>query len=192
MKVKPSNRKGRAGTGGVVVELEARERELPGSGPRAVVSALPVFKLKRILVPVDFSDCSRKALQYAIPFARQFGAGITMLFVIQPYMPISDMVPLDIETIESRMRETAEKELAALKDTIEPDVKSDTAVRMGNPHLEIVRAAQDLNADLIIVSTHGRTGLSHVLMGSTTERVVRHAKCPVMVLREQEHEFVET
>lgn len=190
MKVKPSNRTGRAG--GVVVELGARERELPGSGPRANVSALPVFKLKRILVPVDFSDCSRKAMQYAVPFARQFGATISLLFVVQPYMPISDMVPLDVEEIESRMRETGESELATLKASIDPDVKAETTVRLGNPHLEIVRAAQELPADLIILSTHGRTGFSHVLMGSTTERVVRHAKCPVLVLREQEHEFVET
>lgn len=175
----------------MVVELSARETELPGSGLRARVTALPVFKLKRILVPVDFSDCSRKALAYAIPFARQFGATVTLVFVIQPYMPISDMVPLDVEAIETRMRETGEKELAALKASIEPDVKAETAVRIGNPHLEIVRAARDLPADLIILSTHGRTGLSHVLMGSTAERVVRHANCPVLVLREHEHEFVE-
>ncbi len=190
MKVKPSKRLGRRV--GVVVELGAREKQLPGSGPRAAVSALPVFKLKRILVPVDFSECSHKALQYAVPFARQFGATLSLLFVIQPYMPVSDMVPIDVEAIEMQLRSSGEKELAALKAALEPDVKAETSVRIGHPHLEIVRAAAELQADLIVLSTHGRTGLSHVLMGSTTERVVRHAKCPVLVLREQEHEFLET
>jgi universal stress protein A len=190
MKVKPTKRSGRGG--GVVVELKARESEFPGSRPQATVTALPVFKLKRILVPVDFSECSKKALQYAVPFARQFGATLTLIFVIQPYMPVSDMVPLDAADLETRMQETGERDLAALRASIEPDVKAETAVRIGTPHLEIVRAARDTGADLIVLSTHGRTGFSHVLMGSTTERVVRHATCPVLVLREHEHEFVET
>jgi universal stress protein A len=188
MKVKPTKRSGRGA--GVVVELSARETELPGSRPRAAVTALPVFKLKHILVPVDFSACSQKALQYAIPFARQFGARLTLLFVVQPYLPVADMVPLDVGAIEGQMRETGEKELAALRKSIEPDVTAATVLRVGQPHLEIVRAARELKADLVIVSTHGRTGLSHVLMGSTTERVVRHAGCPVLVLREHEHEFL--
>lgn len=188
MKVKPAKGSGRGG--GVLVELGAKEAELPGSGARAAVTVLPVFKLKRILVPVDFSDCSKKALDYAVPFARQFGANVTLLFVVQPYMPVSDMVPLDVAAIEGRMKETGDKELAALKKTIEPDVKAETAIRVGSPHVEIVRAARELEVDLIILSTHGRTGFSHVLMGSTTERVVRHANCPVLVLREHEHEFL--
>jgi nucleotide-binding universal stress UspA family protein len=188
MKVKPTQRTGRGG--GVVVELGPREVELPGSRPTAAVAALPAFKLRKILVPVDFSECSRKALEYAVPFARQFGAEVDLLFVVQPYYPVSDMVPVDVEAIEVRMRETGEQELAALKKSMDPDLKVATVVRIGNPHVEIVRAAKELEADLIILSTHGRTGLSHVVMGSTTERVVRHAGCPVLVLREQEHEFV--
>ena len=183
MKVKPSNRSGNPG--GVVVELGPAEAELPGS------RTLPVFRLKRILVPVDFSVCSKKALEYALPFARQFGASVHLLYIVQPYVPVSDLVPMDVESIETRMRDTGERELAALQQEIDRDVKTEAMVRVGNPHMEIVRAASELDIDLIILSTHGRTGFSHVLMGSTTERVVRHAACPVLVLREHEHEFIE-
>jgi universal stress protein A len=188
MKVKPSNKTRR---GGVVVELGPKDVQMPDSGSTAVVTALPTFKLKRILVPLDFSECSKKALRYAVPFARQFGASLSLLFVVQPYYPVSDMVPMDIDLLDERMRKTSEAELTALKDSLEPDLKASAMVRAGNPHVEIVEAARELGADLIILSTHGRTGLSHVLMGSTTERVVRHANCPVLVLRENEHEFVE-
>jgi universal stress protein A len=184
MKVKPSNKTRR---GGVVVELGPKDVQMPEGGVRA----LPTFKLKQILVPLDFSECSKKALQYAVPFARQFGASLSLLYVVQPYYPVSDMVPMDVDLLEERMRETSEAELTAVKNSLDPDLKAGALIRVGNPHLEIVRAAQELEADLIILSTHGRTGLSHVLMGSTTERVVRHANCPVLVLREHEHEFVE-
>jgi universal stress protein A len=176
--------------GGVVVELGPKDVQLPTGGPKPAITALPAFKLKRILVPLDFSECSKKALQYAIPFARQFGASLSLLNVVQPYYPVSDMVPMDVETLELRMRETSEAELAVVRKSLDPDLKATAVLRVGNPHVEIVRAARDLDADLIILSTHGRTGLSHVLMGSTSERVVRHAGCPVLVLREHEHEFV--
>ena len=193
MKVKPSNRmrQGR-GRSGVVMEMGPKDVQLPASRRKvkAGAFALPVFKLKRILVPLDFSDCSKKALQYAVPFARQFGATLSLLYVIQPFYPVSEMVPMDGELFERRMRETSEAEMAALRKSLDPALKPSATIRYGTPHVEIVRAARNLKCDLIILSTHGRTGLSHVLMGSTAERVVRHANCPVLVLREHEHEFV--
>jgi len=194
MKVKPSNRMRQVrGRGGLVIKVVGRkEVQLPASRRKVRAGALPlpVFKLKRILVPLDFSDCSKKALQYAVPFARQFGATLSLLYVIQPYYPVSEMVPMDGELFEQRMRETSEAEMAALRKSLDPALKPSATIRSGTPHVEIVRAARNLKCDLIILSTHGRTGLSHVLMGSTAERVVRHANCPVLVLREHEHEFV--
>jgi len=191
MKVKPSNRM-RRGRGGVAIEMARKDVQLPASRRKvkAGAFALPVFKLKRILVPLDFSNCSKKALQYAVPFARQFGATLSLLCVIQPYYPVSEMVPMDGEIFERRMRESSEAEMAALRKSLDPALKPSATIRHGTPHVEIVRAARDLKCDLIILSTHGRTGLSHVLMGSTAERVVRHATCPVLVWREHEHEFV--
>ena len=89
MKFKPTNK-----PGGVVVELGPKEAQLPVTSAERETAALPVFKLKKILVPVDFSDCSNKALQYAIPFAKQFDAELTLLHVVQPYLPVPE-IPCD-------------------------------------------------------------------------------------------------
>ncbi len=185
MKFKPTN-----SAGGVVVEPGPKEAQLPTITARQMPAALPVFHLKKILVPVDFSACSKKALQYAIPFARQFGAELTILYVVQPFLPVPEMVTVDLATIESQMRQTGEQQLAALKATVDESVDCKTALRVGNPHGEIIEAAKTLGSDLIILSTHGHTGLAHVFLGSTAERVVRSADCPVLVVREKEHDFV--
>jgi len=182
MKIKPTHK-----PGGVLVELGAKESQIPVKAEQPS----PVFKVKRLLVPVDFSDCSNKALQYAFPFARQFGANLTLLYVIQPYVPVPETMAVDWDLIATRMREDGQTELDKLRQSLDPDIKVETALRVGSPEVEIVNAAKELNIDLIVLSTHGRTGLGHVFLGSTTERVVRHAGCPVLVVREREHEFVE-
>ena len=90
------------------------------------------------------------------------------------------------------MREAAERELKVLCKSLPNDVSFEQVLRVGNAHLEIVKAAKELAADLIIVATHGRSGLAHVFLGSTAERVTRHAGCPVLVVRENEREFVKS
>ena len=182
MKFKPADK-----SGGVVVELGPKESQLPVVSPEQAPAPLPAFKLKKILVPVDFSDCSRKALRYAIPFARQFDARLILLHVVQPYPRAPQMSTVDAELIQP-----ATDELQTLRRTVEKEVRSETVLRVGNPHVEIIEAAEELGIDLIILSTHGRTGLAHVFLGSTAERVVRHAGCPVLIVREHEHEFVAT
>lgn len=185
MKIKP-NRK----PGGVVVELGPREKQLPAAPAAEDLGPLPVFRLKRILVPVDFSGCSRKALRYALPFAEEFEASIILLHVVSPFLPPAELAMVDVSEIELKMRETGARELDKLRATVAREVPVETALRVGRPDTEIVRAARELEADVIVLSTHGRTGLAHVLMGSTAEQVVRHAGCPVFVVREHEHEFV--
>jgi nucleotide-binding universal stress UspA family protein len=183
MKFKPKNK-----PGGVVVELGPKEAKLPETALPAAV--LPAFKLQRILVPVDFSDCSTKALQYAIPFARQFAAELILLHVVQPFVAIPEMPSVDAALVQSQMRGAGKRQLDTLRGTIDDEIPSNTLLRVGSPHVEIINAAKESGIDLIILSTHGRTGLAHVFLGSTAERVVRHAGCPVLVVREQEHEFV--
>jgi nucleotide-binding universal stress UspA family protein len=181
MKIKPGNKRG-----GVVLELGANEAQLPsGIRPEALA-------LKRILVPVDFSECSRKALQYALAFGKQFGAGLVLIHVVQPYVPVPEMAALDTQLIIVRMREAAEGELAQWRRSIADDVTVKTQLRVGRPHHEIVNAADELEADLILMSTHGRTGLGRALLGSTAEHVTRYAHCPVLIVREHEREFVKT
>jgi len=188
MKFKPTKN-----VGGVVVELGAKESQLPGESPAKGTAPLPAFKLKKILVPIDFSQCSQKALQYAIPFARQFDAALTLFNVVPGYLPVPEMGVVDVSLMETQMHQGAERELAALKQRHLADgITTECIVRIGNPYHEIVVAAKEMNMDLIILSTYGRTGLKYVFMGSTAEHVVRYAPCPVLVVREHEHEFVST
>ena len=179
MKVKP----GRQNPGNVVVELGSNERAIPGITTGRSPTSLPNFKLKHILLPVDFSDCSKNALQYAIPLARQFNAELTLLHVVETYRAFSPEIPLcDIPTAEAAHRAF---------DGMVIEIPFKAVVREGEPHIQIVAAAKELATDLIILSTHGRTGLAHILLGSTAEKVVRHAGCPVLIVREREHEFTE-
>ena len=154
-----------------------------------VIEMVPlVLSLKNILVPIDFSDTSRKALQYAVPFAKQFEAKITLLHVVElPLYPQEfGYLPFD----ENQMLAGQKKALAELAQRAIPmELVADTMVRSGAPWDTVVGVARETQADLIITTTHGYTGLKHVLMGSTAERIVRHAPCPVLIVREREHEF---
>lgn len=176
MKIKPTSR-----MGGVTVELGPQEGQIPAQ----TVKSAPIFKVQRILVPVDFSDCSNKALQYAIPFAKQFGAELVLLHVVQPYPAVPEIGPVEVETIQDGRRE-----LDALRQTVPEAIRSSVSLRTGDPSLEITRTAAELAADLIIISTHGHKGLTRMLLGSTTEKVVRRAPCPVLIVRESEREFI--
>ena len=162
------------------------------STPAPEINLVPsLLTMKSILVPIDFSWPSKKALEYAVPFARQFGAKITLLFVLEPPVYTGDIgyVPMEVDN-EGSLKAAAKKlaELAEL--AVEPELLEQTLVRTGRPFQEITDIARSLNTDLIIIATHGYTGLKHVLLGSTVERVVRIAPCPVLTVREEEHEFV--
>jgi nucleotide-binding universal stress UspA family protein len=180
MKIRPTAR-----TGGVVVELRRGESQFPTTFSGQAPPPLPAFKLKSILVPVDFSDCSIKALQYAIPFAKQFHAELSLLYVVQRYAQIPEMARVDVESAQD-----GEKRLEELRRSVLNAVPVKTFLRTGEADAEIISLAKESGIDLIIISTHGRTGLAHVLLGSTAERIVRRAPCPVLVVRESEREFV--
>lgn len=150
------------------------------------------FRLKKILVPVDFSDCSKKALQYALPLARQHGAGLVLLHVAPPPVyTVGEFGTVDSGALEEEMRKRSEQQLAAFEaNEVGTGVPCERMLLMGDAAREIVRQAKEAEVDLIVISTHGRTGLKHVLLGSVAEHVVRRASCPVLVVREQEHEFL--
>jgi len=159
---------------------------------RVAPTASP-FKLEKILVPVDFSDCSKKALQYAVPFARQFKAQMIFLHV----MPVHFTAGWEFEAgnydplIEGDARVQTERQLTTLIQQIVPArIPTRIEIRHGAPAIEIVDAAKELNAGLIIMSTHGHTGRIHAFIGSVAADVTRLAPCPVLVVREHEREFV--
>jgi len=142
--------------------------------------------LKRILVPVDFSDSSKKALHYALSLASQFGGQILALHVVEPVIYPSDMAfaPMAAE-LPTKVSVTAMKKKLQqwCEEAIPAKHLGKPTVRLGQPFHEIATAAKELKADLVVISTHGYTGLKHVLLGSTAERVVRHAPCPVLTVR---------
>ena len=166
----------------MLVELGPNEIPLPSE---------TLFQIKRILVPVDFSDCSKKALAYAVPFAKQFGAEIVIAYVIQPCIPVPEARAVDTNALLAQMRESGKSELEKLRRSITDDVKIVTLLRTGHPAEEIVKGAAEIDADLILLSTHGRTGLGRMFFGSVAEHVTRYATCPVLIVREREHEFVD-
>ena len=154
------------------------------------IHAIP---LRKILVPTDFSPPAQNAYRYALRFGRQFGAEVTLLHVMEKAPPIGGMVdvPMQIDYLDERI-ETAEKNLSALRAPSESGKlpRIGTTVREGNAAEQIKDAARELQSDLIIMGTHGYTGIKHLLLGSTAEDVVRSAPCPVMVVREKEHESI--
>lgn len=139
------------------------------------------FQMRDILVPTDFSPTSLQALDYAVPLARQLGGQITLLHVMDwPVLPqtVENLV------IGDAMTRTAKERLDALaREKVPSPLLAKTLVRTGSSYQEITRLAQGLKSHLIILSTHGRTGFKRALLGSTAERVVRHAPCPVLTVR---------
>ena len=144
------------------------------------------LKPNRILVPTDFSKPASKALHYALDLAREFQAEIQLLYVVPMYYPASDEMLRDIAILEADLQKAGEKDLAKLVKSIRAKgTKLQTLTRRGRPATEITEAAKELNCDLIVISTHGLTGWDRVFLGSTTEEVVRHAGCPVLVVRDK-------
>ena len=174
--------------GGMVLEMDRRDEPLMEAASRATPTP---FRIKRILVPIDFSECAKKALRYAIPLAKEHEAAITLLYVVPPSYEVGEYGGFDYACLQAAAQAGSERELAALTvDEVRGEVPVETLVRAGSPAFEVIEAAKSLPADLIVISTHGRTGLKHMLLGSVTEHVVCRAPCPVLVVREHEHEFL--
>jgi nucleotide-binding universal stress UspA family protein len=144
--------------------------------------------IKRILVPVDFSPGSDEALRYAVELARPLRASVHLLHVVEDRLAAgmwsADAYTTDVPGLQVNIVEDAEAHLERIIPTIAgAKYGLEHDVRTGAPAATIVAFAQEVVADLIVMGTHGRTGLSHALMGSVAEQVVRTAPCPVLTLR---------
>ena len=160
--------------------------------PEKVVEMVPqILNLKKILVPVDFSAMSKKAFQYAVRLASQFGCEIVLLHVVEPVEAIAGThLAVDIFAQPEEDATAAEAELACLAASSRSRRNSFTSeVRTGHAPNEITKTARELDIDLIVIATHGYTSWRHLCIGSTAERVVRTAPCPVLLVRDKEHEF---
>ena len=170
-----------------------------GSGSRINTSYWRYWsymKIGSILLPTDFSECGNYALSYAASLARTFGASIICVNVIEPIVPTvgySGMTePLPIADITEQLEDSAERELPKLAECDEcSGIDVEELVVHGEAASEIVRVAKERDVDLIVISSHGRTGLGRILFGSTAESVVRHASCPVLVVKPPQEEETE-
>ncbi len=146
--------------------------------------------IKRILVPVDFSSCSRAALEHAVTLAEQFGASIDVLHVWPPPRYVGPDAVVEVfrkphRTLAGEARASASKEMEQFLTPFQKKatVKFRPRIEYGEPYQTILEIANGGVYDLIAMGTHGRTGLSHALIGSVAEKVVRHSLFPVLTVR---------
>lgn len=153
-----------------------------------------MIKIKRVLVPTDFSDSARHALGYGVSFAREFGAELLLVHVVENLTLgyASDLFPVPMAEVFEEISGYAKAELGKLAaEARGKGVSVREIVAQGKPSAEIVRIAGEEQTDIIVLGTHGKGMLDKALFGSTTERVIRKAPCPVLSCRLHEHEFVE-
>jgi len=139
-----------------------------------------------ILVTTDFSETSRDAFPPALELAERFGGKIVVVHVVEDRLPpfVDEFTAIPLDAILDSQLKRAAKDLDTFLGTVEGlPASAERVILHGTPHLEIVRAAEARSADLIAMATHGRGFLTHALAGSTTERVVRRAPCPVLTVR---------
>jgi len=139
-----------------------------------------------IVVPTDFSDFSLRALAYAIGLAEKYGSSLFVLYIAEPTLQVSDMawVGVNDQSLKNEHAEEAQRQLEQLvRDQVPAGLPVTAEVRTGDAVEEIIQFAENKGADLVVMATHGRSGLSHMLMGSTAEQVIRKASCPVLTLK---------
>jgi nucleotide-binding universal stress UspA family protein len=151
---------------------------------------MPQFK--KILVPVDFSQCSSDAFGYGLSLARQYHSRIILLHVVdfRVYESIFHIHMMPQEQVFEALKKIAlGKFTEMLADFDTKDVEIEQRVLEGHPYIEIVRVAAREDIDLVVIGTHGRSGLDHILFGSVAEKVVRKAPCPVLAVKPKDYRF---
>ncbi|MCP4265255.1 MAG: universal stress protein [Candidatus Brocadiaceae bacterium] len=157
-----------------------------------------MISLKKILCPIDHSNCSKEALKYAVSFARKDKAKLLLLHVIDirtfnegsgAMYGVLDSMPTQIPN-EETLEQLRVKLLDCIPEEIRDDMDVEAIVAQGVPFAEIISTAKEKEIDMIVIGSHGRTGISHMMLGSVSEKVVRKAPCPVLTVRQSDHEFV--
>ncbi len=150
------------------------------------------MQIQRILFPTDFSNGARAAMDHALSLARDYKAKLILLYVIQDISIAEWYIPssLSVADLVADMQKSAELEMEKLAKEVSSKVGDvEKMVVRGVPFVEIIKTAKEKNADMIVIGTHGRTGIDHMLFGSTAEKVVRKAHCPVLTVRMAGKEF---
>ena len=140
---------------------------------------------KKILVPIDFSECSLRGLDYGKMLAKEFGASLVLLHSVhlQYYVSSDEYARYDFPLLMQQAEKAAREQMRDLVRKTDWDgTKVEPSLQVGHAGDQVCERAKDFGADLIVTSTHGTTGLKHILLGSTAEFIVRHAPCPVLVV----------
>jgi nucleotide-binding universal stress UspA family protein len=153
-----------------------------------------MLTLKTVLVPTDFSEASESALRYGKAMAEAFGASLHVVHVMEDLLAHAWAAEVYVSSMP-QLRDEIEKEsrqrlVVLLGDDERQRLRAETALLAGNPFIEIIRYAKAHDVDLIVMGTHGRGPIAHMLLGSVAEKVVRKSPCPVLTVREAQHEFV--
>lgn len=149
-----------------------------------------MFKINNILCPIDFSEASRKAMRYAQEFATGMGAKLWLLNVVEP-RPMAVDISLNYVPLEEDLEKAASEDLDdLLKELERAGVEAEGSVRIGNPADVILDQVKELGITMVIMGSHGKKGLSRLLMGSVAETVVRKVACPVLIVKEGPQGFI--
>ncbi len=150
-----------------------------------------MIDLKKILCSIDYSECSKEALRYAVSFAMKDEAKLYLLHVI-------DIRSFD-QSLDTKAKQVSDDEtikqletrlLECIPEEIRDGMQVEALVVRGIPFAEIISISKKNNVDMIVMGSHGRTGIAHILLGSVSEKVVRRAPCPVLIVRQSGHKFV--
>ena len=165
----------------LVVRQKEKESSTVGPGRRARTP----FQTRKILVPLDFSDGSRVGLDYALRFARQFRSRLVLFHsvFVHTFALSDEYTALAVPDIMAHQKDYARDEMQKLRDALSREnLRIETEIAVGRPVEQIGNYVEKMDINLIITSTHGRSGLGRVFIGSTAEHIVRYASCPVLVV----------
>jgi nucleotide-binding universal stress UspA family protein len=150
---------------------------------RSTISRAAGVRIDNVLVPVDFSKRSLEAIEFALPLLKQLGADLHLVHVFAPDYPLASMTAMPLIVPEMEVGSRVRRHLKAVAKKYSIDLRRENIHALkGRPFEEICRLARDRDIDLIVTSTRGLTGLKHLALGSTAERVVRYSPCPVLVV----------
>jgi nucleotide-binding universal stress UspA family protein len=155
------------------------------------IKRISPLQIRRIVAPTDLTEHSQKALNYATRLAQHFGSKLTILHIHEDPFVFENTISPETAKVLQEERQRAENALLGIAEDIRSDHSNcDTYFQYGLPHEMIVKAARNLQADLIVLSTHHYRWLNHLLFGSEAEHILHHASCPVLVVHEHERDFV--
>ena len=149
-----------------------------------------MIKIKEILAPTDFSERSQHALKYAAELARRFDAKLHLLNVIEHPVTVASEMVFEPQRVEDERTANAKALQDLSTNVVFQGIATSSEALIGVTDLEILRVAKARDVDLLVIATHGRTGLAHLFMGSVAERLIQRAKCPVLTVRPEGHQFV--